>query len=337
MVYSKNGRSDDLIMSIKKVELHTHLEGTASPSLVQKIAKRNGISLRPGLFSDDNQYFIWKDFLDFLAAYEEASMVIRHPTDYYDITYEYLKQCALEETIYVEMMYSPEHAERASGIPQKEHLAAIQQAIDDAYDKHKIVGRILMTAVRHYGLEATIKVANEAAKRDFPCVVGFGMGGDEGGFPPGQFKRAYQIANEAGLGCTTHAGEMCGPEGIIEALDNLPVTRLGHGVRAIEDKSLLKRIKEDNIHLEICPCSNICLQVFDSLADHPFKQFFDYGISVSLNSDDPPYFQTTVGHEYQIAQTHLGISEPELQLVNKMAIEAAFIDENSKKILKDRL
>lgn len=324
-------------MSVKKVELHNHLEGTATPSLIKKLAKRNKLSLRDNLISEDNTHFLWNDFFGFLDVYEEASQVIQTPEDYYDITYDYLKQCALEEVVYVETMYSPEHAERSSGIPSREHVVAIEKAIDDAREHYQIIGRILFTAVRHYGVEACEKVALLAEKEPSKYVVGFGLGGDEAGFPPAQFKRTYDIAKSCGLGLTAHAGEWGGPETIKEALDTLQLTRLGHGVRAIENEALLQRINEENIHLEICPSSNIALNVFDSFENHPFKTLFDQGFSVSLNSDDPPYFKCTVGGEYQIAKDIYQLSEHDLKKVSLMALDAAFCDETTKEELKARV
>lgn len=324
-------------MTIKKVELHNHLEGTAPPALIQNIAKRNHLSLREGLISADGSHFIWDDFASFLSVYEEASRVIQKPRDYYDITFDYLRQCAKEDVIYVEMMYSPVHAERATGIPSREHIAAIEQAIDDAYDQYEIVSRILTTAVRHYGVADCEKVALLAEKEPSKYVVGLGLGGDEVAYPPALFQKTYEIAKNAGLGLTAHAGEWTGPQGIKEALDFLQLTRLGHGVRAIEDPDLIKRLLAENIHLELCPSSNICLGLHNSYDDYPFKALYDLGLSVSLNSDDPPYFDCTVGSEYQIAQDTFGLTETDLKKVSLMAIEAAFCDAQTKTTLKSKL
>ena len=324
-------------MTIKKVELHNHLEGTASPTLVQKLAERNHLELRDNLISEDGSHFIWTDFLSFLAAYEEASRVIQNPLDYYDITFDYLKQCALEDVIYVEMMYSPEHAERATNIPSREHVAAIENAIDDAKAKYNIIGRILTTAVRHYGVEACEKVALQAEKEPSKYIVGFGLGGDEAGYPPGLFKKTYEIAKNAGLGLTAHAGEWAGPASIIEALDILKITRLGHGVRSIEDPTLIERLLSEQIHLELCPSSNIALGLYDAFKHHPFKTLYEKGLSVSLSSDDPPYFNCTVGGEYHIALEQFGLSEDDLKKISLMALDAAFCDDKTKNELKSRM
>lgn len=322
---------------VKKVELHNHLEGTAPPELIQKIALRNGFNLKKEIISENNQYFLWDDFLEFLDVYEQASRVIKNPIDYYDLTYDYLKRCALDECIYIEMLYSPEHAERASGIPSKEHLAAICDAIEHAERDHGIIGRIINGAVRHYGVEACENVALLSQREPHDYVVGFGLAGDEVNYPPAQFKKAFEIAKDAGLGCTAHAGEMDQPARIIEALDHLKVSRIGHGVRAIEDPEVLARLKDDNIHLEICPTSNIALSVYPNYQAHPLRKLYDYGLNIGLNSDDPPYFQCSLAGEYDIAKQQFGFNDEELKKISLMAIDAAFVDETTKTKLRQRV
>lgn len=323
--------------TLAKAELHVHLEGAASPQIIKKIAQRNQITLQQNLFTTDGQGFAWKDFLHFLDVYEAASQVIKQPRDYYDITFDYLQQTAQQGAIYVEMMYSPEHAERSSGIPSQEHLFAIQQAIDDAEDKYAIVGRILVTAARHYGVEAAIKVAKHANERPVDCVVGYGMGGDEQGYPANLFKQAYQIAHDAGLGCTVHAGEIVGAQSVIDALDHLPVSRLGHGVRAIESPEAMARIKDQGIVLEVCPGSNIALGLYPDITSHPLPTLMEQGIICTLSSDDPPYFHTSLGNEYEMAKNIMGLDDVELLRLTRNSIEAAFVSDDVKQALLRRL
>lgn len=326
------------IATLPKAELHVHLEGTAPPSLVKKIADRNKISLPESLFLNEHE-FAWNGFLEFLAAYEAASYCIRVPQDYYDITYDYLRDCAKEGAIYVEMMYSSEHAERASGLPSHEHLLAIGDAIKNARRDFSIEGRILMTCVRHYGVESTIKVAEHAieARHHFDWIVGFGMGGDETNYPARLFKPAYDLAHAGGLLCTTHAGEVQGPESVWDAIEHLPVSRIGHGVRSIEDPKLIEELLRRDITLEVCPMSNLALSVYPSLEAHPLRKLVDTGLRITLNSDDPPYFHTTLGKEYQIAHEAFGYSEAELLQFTKSAIVASFADEATKKQLLTRI
>ncbi|NNM58540.1 MAG: adenosine deaminase [Legionellales bacterium] len=309
---------------VVKAELHLHLEGSLPPSLVTKIAKRNGLVVPSDIFGE-NETFLWADFLHFLKVYDKASFVLRNAEDYREMTYDYLARTAQMGSIYTEMMVSPDHA-ALCGVSFEEHLAGVVQGIDDARRDHSIEGRIIMTCVRHFGVEKCINVAKNTVKYLHPYIVGFGMGGDEAGFPPAQFAKAYQIAHEAGLGCTVHAGEMVGPEGVWEAITHLPVTRIGHGVRSIEDPNLLAALRDRDITLEVCPGSNIALRVYPNFASHPLQKLRDAGVKVTLSTDDPPYFDTTLTREYAIAKEHFGFGENELLEMTRNSLEASFVD-----------
>ena len=317
-------------MSVKKAELHVHLEGTITPIMAHKLAKRNKLAVPEGLIAADGHSYLSRDFLHFLQVYDTVAAFIKTPQDYYDITFDYLRANALENTIYVEMMYSPDHAEQVSGIPSIEHLHAIQQAIDDAKAQFDIVGRIIITAVRHFGAEAAIRVAENAAKESVPCATGFGLGGDEVNFPQKLFKKAYQIAADSGLHCTVHAGEFAPASGMIEAIEHLPIQRIGHGVQVIHSPETMNLLKERNIALEICPSSNIFLGLFNDFNSHPLPQLLDSGIKISLNSDDPPFFSTTLPQEYARVQEAYQYSDAKMESITRMAIECAFVDEETK-------
>jgi adenosine deaminase len=317
-------------MSIKKAELHVHLEGTISPLLASQLAQRNNLTLPPGLVDIDEKSYTFRDFMDFLKAYDVVADVIKHPRDYYDITYDYLKSTALTGGIYVEMMYSPDHAEQASGIPSSEHLFAIQEAINDAEKAFNIVGRIIVTAVRHFGEESAIKVAKQALKETVPCIAGFGLGGDEFNFPPKLFKKAYEIAAEGGLSCTVHAGEFAPANGMMEAMDYLPIKRIGHGVMSMHSPETIARLIDKNIALEVCPSSNIALGLFPDMESHPLRQLLDAGVKLSLNSDDPPFFKTTLANEYERVQKFYRYSDADMLNFTRMAIDAAFVDDKTK-------
>lgn len=317
-------------MSIKKAELHVHLEGTIPPYLAKSIAQRNNYTLPEGLINAEGSGYNYSDFMAFLKAYDEVAGVIKKPVDYYDITFDYLKSCALTGGIYVEMMYSPDHAEQASGIPSGEHLQAIQQAIDDAKAQYGIIGRIIITAVRHFGPDAAIKVANQALKETVSCIIGFGLGGDEFNFPPKLFSKAYEIADQGGLSCTVHAGEFAPASGMIEAMDYLPIKRIGHGVMAMHSPETIARLIDKNIALEVCPSSNIALGLFPDMDSHPFKQLLDAGVKISLNSDDPPFFKTTLVNEYEKVQQFYNYTNEKMSGITQMAVEAAFVDDKTK-------
>jgi adenosine deaminase len=309
-----------------------HLEGTAPPELIGRIARRNGLRVPEGLLGDDER-FTFTDFLDFLAAYDRAASVIRTGEDYRDITYEYLRDCAREGAIYVELTASPDHAALV-GLSDSEHLEGIARGIDDAR-AHGIEGRILISAVRNFGVEQALRVARHAAERPHPYVVGFSMAGDEENFPAHLFAQAYAIASEAGLGCTMHAGEWAGPESVRAALE-LPITRVSHGVRAVEDPALVGELAERGIVLECCPTSNVVLGVYPSYEEHPLAQLAAAGVGVTLGSDDPPYFGASIGGEYEIAQARLGFDEDGLKAITATAIDAAFCEDTLKTELRAR-
>jgi adenosine deaminase len=324
-------------MAIKKAELHVHLEGTITPKMAYQLAKRNQLTMPEGLIAPDGTSYLSRDFLHFLSVYDTLAALIKTPQDYYDITFDYLRANALEHGIYVEMMYSPDHAEQVSGIPSIEHLHALQQAVDDAEAQFGIIGRIIITAVRHFGAQAAIRVAEHAVRETVPCVTGFGLGGDEINFPPKLFKTAYQIAAEAGLLCTVHAGEFAPASGMLEAIEHLPIARIGHGVQVIHSKETMALLKERNIALELCPSSNIKLGLFADFASHPFPALLEAGIQLSINSDDPPFMSTTLADEYARVQNAYNYSDAVMTSITSMAIDSAFVDAKTKRILHDKI
>ena len=223
---------------IPKAELHVHLEGTAPPDLIRRLAERNDMPVPDGVF-DTPERFAYTDFLDFLRTYDLAASVIRTGDDYRDVTYEYLAGCARDGALYVELTASPDHAALV-GLSDEEHLDGIARGIDDARAEFGIEGRVLISCVRNFGVDQALRVARYAAELPHPYVVGFSMAGDEENFPAADYAEPFEIAAAAGLGCTVHAGEWAGADSVRAALE-LPVTRIGHGVRAIEDAALVER------------------------------------------------------------------------------------------------
>jgi adenosine deaminase len=319
---------------IPKAELHVHLEGTAPPSLVRRLAERKGMKLPEGLFRDDDT-FAWRDFLDFLNTYDMAASVMRTPEDYREVTYEYLASCAREGCVYVELNASPGHADLV-GLTDADHFGGIAAGIDGARRDFGIEARIIALMVRNHGVESAEAIARRLADDRHPYVVGLNLGGDEAGFPPGQFARAYEIAAGSGLGCTVHAGEHAGAESVREAL-TLPITRISHGVRAIEDPALVAELAERGTILEVCPTSNVATGVFGSYDSHPLGALRSAGVRVTLGSDDPPYFGCSIGSEYAVARERLGVEEEELLEMTRTAVEGAFAETGLKRALLDRI
>jgi adenosine deaminase len=319
---------------IPKAELHAHLEGTAPPELVGRIAARNGLDLPEQLLGTDGR-FRYTDFLDFLRTYDLAASVIRTGEDYRDITYEYLCSCARGGAIYVELTASPDHAALV-GLSDEEHWDGIARGIDDARLDTGIEGRILVSAVRNFGVEQALRVARHAVSDPHPYVVGFSMAGDEAGFPAHDFAEAYRIVAGAGLGCTIHAGEWAGADSVRAALE-LPVTRISHGVRAIEDPAVVSELAARGIVLECCPTSNVVLGVYPSYEEHPLPALRAAGVRVTLGSDDPPYFGATIEGEYEVCAARMGFDDDVLREITRTAIDAAFCDEELKATLRRRL
>jgi adenosine deaminase len=319
---------------VAKAELHVHLEGTAPPELVTRIAARNGVDLPERLLGTDGR-FRYTDFLDFLATYDLAASVIRTGEDYRDITYEYLCLCGREGAIYVELTASPDHAALV-GLSDEEHWDGIARGIDDARRDTGVEGRILVSAVRNFGVEQALRVARHAAERPHPYIVGFSMAGDEAGFPAHDFVEAYSVAADAGLGCTIHAGEWAGADSVRAALE-LPITRISHGVRAVEDPSVVGELAARAIVLECCPTSNVVLGVYPSYEEHPLPALRAAGVPVTLGSDDPPYFGATIGGEYEVCSARMGFGDDVLREITRTAIDAAFCDDDLRDVLRDRL
>jgi adenosine deaminase len=318
------------VNGVPKVELHVHLEGTAPPDLVRRLAERNALPVPDGVFATPNR-FAYTDFLDFLKTYDKAASVIRTSEDYRDITYEYLVSCARQGAIYVELTASPDHA-KLVGLSDEEHLEGIARGIDDARAETGIEGRILISCVRNFGVEPALRVAHYAAERPHPYVVGFSMAGDEENYPPAAYAEAFEIAAAAGLGCTVHAGEWAGPDSVRGGL-GLPVSRIGHGVRSIEDPALVEELAERGTVLEVCPTSNVVLGIYPTYEEHPLPRLRDAGVQVTLGSDDPPYFGATIGGEYALCAEHYDLDHEALRGITRTAIEAAFCEET----LKQRL
>ena len=317
---------------IPKAELHCHIEGAAPPALVRAQAEKYGADVSAII---DGDRFVWRDFTTFLEAYDTASGLFRTPEDYAALSETYLASISAEGAIYSEIFVSPDHA-RKSGLDPIAYLDGLGEGIRRARDATAIEGRMIVVGIRHFGPEAVIDAARFAASHPHPLVTGFGMAGEERFGRVADYSRAFDIARETGLGITIHAGELAGAESVRDALDHARPERIGHGVRAIEEPDLVRRLADERVVLETCPGSNIAVGVFPSLADHPLPAFVEAGIRVTLNSDDPPYFATSLGREYAMA-AEMGFSETTIRAMTRTAIEAAFVDETTRGKLLGRL
>lgn len=315
-----------------KAEIHCHLEGAAPPSLVKEQAEKYGVDTSK--FLDGNRYR-WNDFAEFIACYDLVAQMFRTEEDYALLTYRYLGELSEINTIYSELIISPDHGDRI-GLGADAYLRGIVAGIEKAKADFGIEARIIVTGERHFGPEAVEKAARFAAKRPHPLITGFNLAGEERMGRVADYAKAFDIARDGGLGLTIHAGEVCGAFSVEDALDLIKPQRIGHGVRVIEDPDLVKRVIDVGTVLEICPGSNIALSVYPSFDAHPLRKLFDQGVRVCVSSDDPPFFDTSLEQEYEVAHHAFGFSDAEINQMTRTALEAAFIEAEAKKDLLDR-
>lgn len=321
---------------LPKAELHVHLEGTLSPAMAEKLAKRNNMPLPEQLFNERGEYN-WQDFPEFLNSYDTASSVIRTHRDYVDITYDYLASIAKEGAVYAELTLGPD-VPAMFGMDYNTYLNAVAEGVEKARKDFGIEARFIICMIRHMGPEKAEELMKTVEANPHPLVVGVGLAGNEAMHEPKDFAPAFDYAkNKLGLGCTAHAGEVRGPESVWNTINDLPVSRIGHGVRSVEDPKLLQTLKERGISLEVCPGSNIALSVYPDMASHPLRKLYDAGVVGSLNSDDPPFFWTDLASEYETASKDFGFSDEELLRLTKRAIETSFADEKLKSQLLEKV
>ena len=320
-------------MTLPKVELHLHLEGAAPPDLIRRIGDEKGRRLE-GVFDASGGY-AFRDFAHFLQVYEAATSVLSRPEDYARLTEAVLEAQAAQGIVYTEAFLAPEFCGGGDLGAWRDHLAAIREAAARAEARHGVILRGVATSIRHLGAGAARRAALCAAETAGDWLVGFGMAGDERFGAAGDFAYAFDMAREAGLGLTTHAGEWAGPASVRAALDDLRVDRIGHGVRAIEDPALVARLAREGVVLEVCPGSNIALGVYPDWAAHPVARLREAGVAVTLSTDDPPFFHTALDAEYARLADVFGWREDDFRAINRTAAEAAFCDAGTRdRVLK---
>lgn len=318
---------------ILKAEIHCHLEGAAPPALVAKQAEKYGID--SSTFLKDGAY-VWSDFAEFIRCYDAVAAVFRTEEDYAILAETYLTELAAVDTIYSELIISPDHGDRI-GLGADAYLAGVVAGIEAAKAKTGIEARIIVTGERHFGPERVVAAAEYAARNKHPLITGFNMAGEERMGTVADYARAFDIARDAGLGLTIHAGEVCGAFSVSDALDLVKPSRIGHGVRSIEDAELVERLVETGTVLEVCPGSNIALSVYPDFESHPLRRLKEAGVRVCISSDDPPFFHTSLQREYDLAADVFGFSKPEIDELTRTALEAAFVDEATRATLLARL
>lgn len=316
-----------------KAELHCHIEGAAPPELAIRLARKYGVD-----FSDHIQdgVYVWNDPAEFLAVAEFAASLIRTEDDHALLAESYLTSLARDGAIYSELLVSPDHA-ASVGLSPQAYVAALEEGLRRANAKTGIEARLVIAGLRQSGVDAVEAAARFAAKCARPLVAGFGLVGDERAGDIEDFVRAVEIAREARLGITIHAGQLSGWESAAAAIEHVRPSRIGHGVRAVENPDLVKEIAERGIVLEICPGSDVALGAFPDFARHPLPQLRDAGCRLTLNTGHPALFRTSLAGEYARAAEVWGLGAKDLNAMTRTALEAAFVDRATRAMLLARL
>jgi adenosine deaminase/aminodeoxyfutalosine deaminase len=294
-----------------KAELHLHLEGSVDAATLMELA--------PGLSAGAAEaMYRFDGFAGFLQSFAAVVKSLETPEDYGLVTRRLLEKLEAENVRYAEVILS-------AGVVlwKKQEFGPVFDAIADAAEGSPVRVRWIVDAVRQFGADHAMEVAQLAAARTGRGVIGFGIGGDEERGPAAWFGEVYKFARRSGLHLTAHAGESAGPESVWGALE-LGAERIGHGVRAIDDPVLVKHLREHGIPLEISITSNLVTGVIGSLDEHPVRRLFDAGVPLTLNTDDPAMFGTTLSREYEVAARHFGFSEAELREVARNGFRYAF-------------
>lgn len=325
---------DDFVRDMPKVELHVHLEGSIDPATLLTLAERNGVALPADDVEGLKAFYQFTDFDHFIRVYFAISNCLRTLDDYRFISYEFGAEMARQNVRYAEVTFTPYTNVTNTGLPFEDILAALNEGRSQAQEEFDVQYRWVLDIVRD-DPGSRHQVAEWAAGALDDGVVGFGLGGTEKGHPPEWFADAYSVAREAGLHSVPHAGEVAGPESVWGAIRALGAERIGHGVRSIEDPSLMDYLRQHQIPLEICPTSNLCLGVYSSFEEHPIRWLWEQGLYVTVNSDDPPMFNTNLVSEYQVLVEHIGFSTSDLENLSLNALEASFLPDSAKAELKE--
>jgi adenosine deaminase len=320
---------------IPKVELHLHLEGAAPPSFIRAKAQQKSVDLSR-IFDAAGQY-AYRDFPHFLQVYEAACTVLTSPQDFHDLTLAVLETSAENGVIYSEAFLSPDFCGGGDVVAWRDYLAAIEAAAATADAQMGITLRGCITCIRHFGPDQARRIAACAQETAGAFITGFGIAGNEAILAPRDFAYAFDAAREAGLGLTAHAGEWGGSDSVRDALRDLRVTRIGHGVRAIEDPSLVEHLAETGVVLEVCPSSNVALGLYPSVKHHPIARLRDAGVRVTISTDDPPFFHSDMVREYQALSDAFGWDNTDFTAMNRTALDAAFCDVDTRARLAKRL
>jgi aminodeoxyfutalosine deaminase len=313
------------IAGLPKAELHVHHVGSASPRIVAELAARHEgdtpVPADPGALAD---YFAFRDFGHFIEIYLSVVDLIRDDQDVRTLTYEVARELARQQVRYAELTVTPySHVRR--GIPAPAFCAAIEDARAGAAADFGVELHWCFDIPGEAGLAAADETLRIALEEQPAGLISFGLGGPEVGVPRPQFKPYFDKARAAGLHSVPHAGETTGPETIWDALRDLGAERIGHGIAAARDPQLMACLAERGIPLEVCPTSNVRTRAVPSIDEHPLPVLVAAGVPVTINSDDPPMFGTTLEEEYAVAARLLELDAAGVAGLARAAVHASFL------------
>lgn len=313
------------IQGLPKVELHLHIEGSLEPELLFELAQRNNIDIPYESPQALRKAYEFEDLQSFLDIYYQGANALRTEQDFYDLTWAYLERCKADNVIHTEIFFDPQtHTDR--GIEFETVINGIHRAMQDGSEKLGITSQIIACFLRHLSEESAIETLQSIVKHK-DKIVGVGLDSSELGHPPEKFKRAFLQAKEAGLLTVAHAGEEGPAQNIIDSVEMLGVSRVDHGVRCVEDASLVEALIESKMPLTVCPLSNIKLCVFDEMEQHNIVDLLRKGVAVTINSDDPAYFGGYITDNFMAVSNAHPMTKAELAQFTINAINASFISE----------
>jgi adenosine deaminase len=324
------------IRAMPKVELHVHLEGSTRPQTLLTLARKHGVALPADDVEGLRRWYRFRDFDHFLEVYLAISRCLRTPDDIELITREFLAGQAEQNILHTEATYTPYSQYLQHKIPWPDQMRAINRAREWAKAAYGISMSLTIDISRNVSPEEGLITAGWAIEGMGQGVTGFGLGGPEVGHPPEKHKPGFDRAIAAGLPSLPHAGETAGPESVWGALRALRAERIGHGVRSVEDPQLLEELRDRQIPLEVSPTSNVCLKVAASLAEHPLPELIEAGVTVTINSDDPPLFNTTLTGEWLGAVAAYGWGIEMIEALSLNALKASLLPGEEKRALEKR-
>ena len=314
------------ILALPKAELHLHLEGSIEPSTLLELRQRHGMD--GASLAEVEQLYNYKDFAGFLTAFKDVTGHLCTPEDYEEITYRLMERLKAQNVLHAEVIVSV-----GVCLWRQQDFAAIFEGLERGRERgEEDFGTSLVwifDAIRQFGAEKAQSVLDLAIQFRDRNVVGFGIGGDELAGPAEWFAGVYAHAAEHGLHLTAHAGESAGPDSIWGAL-NLKAERIGHGLTAAQDAELIEELAESQIPIEICVTSNLRTGCCPELAQHPVLLYFDQGLMLTLNSDDPAMFRTSLVEEYALVQEAFGLTDEHLREMARNSFEASFLPAEKK-------